>query len=357
MGNWKGGYYLVDYFSKKKIIVSYILSLLVVLIHISSFSNYVGVDYGNLPLGLKQLQIFLQCVITPFAVPLFFIISGVLFFKGYTNQNYVDKLKRRIKTLFIPYILWNILGTIFAVVATLLLKNYFIGRIPFDLSMKSILGGIFHYKYNCVFWFVFALIIFEIFAPILNLLLYNKAVGVISISVIIILCQHNIGLPVPLFCYRSCIAFFLLGGMYGKFYFDDFVASRRRSSLFIYALGLIGAIFYEELIFNEIISKVEMIDIIVRMVYAISFWRFSDLFVSRIPIKECMKHTFWIYALHLNIQSCISKMLWLIFPKNNAFILFNFILTVLITLITVELIYKFTDKFMPKVNRLLSGGR
>ena len=45
------------------------------------------------------------------AVPLFFFISGFLFFyrsPSLTISDYVKKLKKRARTLLIPYILWNI---------------------------------------------------------------------------------------------------------------------------------------------------------------------------------------------------------------------------------------------------------
>lgn len=47
------------------------------------------------------------------AVPLFFCISGYLFFKGYerfTLEDYANKLRRRAFTLLIPYLAWNLIA-------------------------------------------------------------------------------------------------------------------------------------------------------------------------------------------------------------------------------------------------------
>ena len=47
------------------------------------------------------------------AVPGFFILSGYLFFyrtNQWNKQVYIGKLKKRIRTLLIPYLLWNLLG-------------------------------------------------------------------------------------------------------------------------------------------------------------------------------------------------------------------------------------------------------
>lgn len=45
-------------------------------------------------------------------------MSGYLFFKNleyWNNQEYVKKIKSRFWTLFIPYILWNLIGFCFFV--------------------------------------------------------------------------------------------------------------------------------------------------------------------------------------------------------------------------------------------------
>ena len=46
------------------------------------------------------------------AVPLFFLISGFLYFKGCESQfglkDYMAKNRKRLRTLLIPYLLWNI---------------------------------------------------------------------------------------------------------------------------------------------------------------------------------------------------------------------------------------------------------
>ena len=47
------------------------------------------------------------------AVPVFFIISGYFFFyqtKVFGKETYFKKLKKRIRTLLIPYFLWNLVS-------------------------------------------------------------------------------------------------------------------------------------------------------------------------------------------------------------------------------------------------------
>ena len=53
-------------------------------------------------------------VLFSIAVPLFFIISGYLFFRSFRSEwswrGYKEKLHRRIYTLLIPYLIWNFVG-------------------------------------------------------------------------------------------------------------------------------------------------------------------------------------------------------------------------------------------------------
>lgn len=88
------------------------LALMVVLIHAMNapwrafFSSPVTAEARIIAEGLSY-------GLTAFAVPLFFIISGYLFFlrtERLDGKRYVEKLKRRVGTLLIPYLTWNMLA-------------------------------------------------------------------------------------------------------------------------------------------------------------------------------------------------------------------------------------------------------
>lgn len=57
-------------------------------------------------------------VIGRFSVPMFFIISGYLFFRNgvFDTSIYIAKLRSRVNTLLIPYLLWNLIGFIYFVI-------------------------------------------------------------------------------------------------------------------------------------------------------------------------------------------------------------------------------------------------
>lgn len=51
-------------------------------------------------------------------VPFFFMISGYLFFRTYDKSKWKEKLLSRVRTLFIPYMVWNAIYTVFMVTLT-----------------------------------------------------------------------------------------------------------------------------------------------------------------------------------------------------------------------------------------------
>lgn len=69
-------------------------------------------DTISLSLLADYIRIWISWVATHIAVPCFFVISGFLFFlktPDLTRDIYKSKIKKRFYTLFIPYIIWNLI--------------------------------------------------------------------------------------------------------------------------------------------------------------------------------------------------------------------------------------------------------
>ena len=69
------------------------------------------VSYDDWP-WLTYTMDFFSSVLPTIAVPLFFFISGFLFFYkvDFDKNVYIKKLKSRYHTLVIPYLIWNFVG-------------------------------------------------------------------------------------------------------------------------------------------------------------------------------------------------------------------------------------------------------
>ena len=79
------------------------------------------------------------------AVPIFFLISGYLFFYNLEEWNkniWIDKLKKRIKTLLVPYILWNLIAFCFPLLKLYLKFFLHGGDAPDIIAEYKLAGGL-----------------------------------------------------------------------------------------------------------------------------------------------------------------------------------------------------------------------
>ena len=150
-------------FWKKKEFISFLLSILIFFIH-SYFAQDVLSD-SLISLVNHKVSYFFSCTITKFAVPMFFMLSGISFFKEYSNKKYLKKIKNRTFTLVIPYLIWNTVWLFWEIFTSYSFLSKLSTSEPYPLTLSSILKGIFFYNCNLPFWFIFDLIIFSFAAP------------------------------------------------------------------------------------------------------------------------------------------------------------------------------------------------
>lgn len=99
------------YLSEKLKVISFIAMILVVLLH--SYNLIVRLKTGTVVLDRGYnffIQEFISQGITRIAVPLFFAISGYLFFLNLSGtwSEFKEKYRKRIKTLLLPYLFWSL---------------------------------------------------------------------------------------------------------------------------------------------------------------------------------------------------------------------------------------------------------
>lgn len=113
---------MTAYLSQKLKLLSLVCIILVLYIH-SGFH-----DYPNEIQGMAfnfRLQEFISGMIGRCAVPLFFMISGYLFFIGLSHGNKADysklwiKMRKRTRTLLVPYLI----GCLFSIAFYLILEQ------------------------------------------------------------------------------------------------------------------------------------------------------------------------------------------------------------------------------------------
>ena len=107
-------------FSRKVTIVSFILSIGVMYIHAKNLAYYDFGDALGTPIYVLN-QIFSE-TFGRVAVPFFFLQSGYWLFRydiyEKNSGNLKRKLKKKVKSLVIPYLLWNTLGLLYYVIVS-----------------------------------------------------------------------------------------------------------------------------------------------------------------------------------------------------------------------------------------------
>lgn len=99
-------------------------------------------DLQNYPL-FREVNYWIDGFLRGQSVPIYFFISGFVFFFGveWNKATYLRKLKNRVKTLLIPYLIWNTIAILLTFLKLLPLFNEFqIFDADFQFSIQSLLG-------------------------------------------------------------------------------------------------------------------------------------------------------------------------------------------------------------------------
>ena len=140
------------------------LSVLVIFVHSTHFSlaSLQAVPHADFfsTSFLIKIEFFFSEFLGQVAVPGFFFLSGFLFFQGLDDaKSWGRKLKSRVFSYVLPYLLWNS-------AMTLLYLSF--GKA--EWSMKSLWEGIFLYRFNPVFWYFYQLILLSFCLPFMAIL-------------------------------------------------------------------------------------------------------------------------------------------------------------------------------------------
>ena len=343
-------------FWKKKEFISFLLSILVFFIH-SNFAPEVASD-SLISLVNHKVSYFFANSITRFAVPMFFMLSGITFFKGYDNKKYFQKIKSRIFTLVIPYLLWNTIWMLWEIFTSYsFLARFSENSEPFVLTLSNILKGIFFYGCNIPFWYVFDLIIFSLAAPLVFLIVKKKSIGIITIICLSIVSLFGIHLPMTVFYYPMAIVFYLLGAVIGYHYFD--LATKKSSKpLQIASLVFLAAyILAKNIAPREIHIDNYLTQTIVYTLAAFSLWNIADIFIEKIKPRAIYRRSFAIYAMHLPVALVIHKILTVCLPKSEWLEIPKFIIMIPTTIILINFACAILERFTPRIYATLMGNR
>ena len=285
------------------------------------------------------------------SVSLFFALSGFLFFQNLSKDNFKKKLLSRIRSLVIPYIIWNILGFIYFQLLALFpaLRQYYGGEIE-RFSISVLLDAIINYKYNLVTWYLKTLIIYTFLIPIFYPVFKNKNMAkVLFILSILISCygtiiQNN---------HLMNMSFYCLGVICGMHY-KDMVLCRynkkiKTNCLLIFIVLMIATLYLENSSYWNIYY------VFVRLLSIICMWIFFDIFAIEEEPKHWMKFSFVMYVSHSMVLEPIEKVILLLLGNNVVGATIDYFVAPLLTTLIICSVCSILEKI--NLYKYLSGGR
>lgn len=159
---------MTEYLSKKLKWLSILMTVLVVTIHAFNF------DYllGNTNSFLNYIYFSPSIYLGRSAVPLFFLISGILFFKAcdaFPFAVYRDKVQKRVKTILIPYLCISAIFMLLVWITHHDAIPYYwkIDKVLADSSLKNILITWILKPQAYYLWFLRNLFVLALASPII----------------------------------------------------------------------------------------------------------------------------------------------------------------------------------------------
>ena len=312
--------------------------------------------------------LFSQILFGP-AVPLFFMISGYLFF---FNSNcldkrlWVSKLKKRMKTLLVPYLLWNILYVIYTMLG-LISKGQEFDIFQLLSGVWSMAGS--NFPADPALWFVRDLMIIMFLSPVVDIVISKQYffIPFILTSFSIWLVSTSSDLILPGFSVNS-ILFFTIGGFLGKKNINVTTYLKRIGGgiLFVWiTISILIIIFKKYPVFSTdpvLLQNDQFYRMICKFnnfLGCISFLFVTTLFSKGYIIKNAKSdHSFIIFSAHMMILMILSKLYDKLLPMEISsclalFIYFaNVIFTFLFSIAISILIHK-----NKQATFLFAGGR
>jgi hypothetical protein len=351
------------YVSTKLQVISFFLIILVVFIHSYNFEiKLIGPNMMANHGYAYLIEGYFKNGLATIAVPMFFSISGYLFFLGFSGslKEFVNKFKKRTITVLIPYIFWSAFGLLFYFLLQIIphTKSFFTKELIVNYSLTKLLYTWLVDPIPYQFWFIRDLILIILITPLIFLLIkyFRYTLLIVCMSIWII------GLNTEILNIGS-VTFFVLG-----------------ASISTMHPNIINQVFYRK---YWIITPVWMIFLVCKTLYMsdhldsfwliiihrvciligmISAWSIYDVFLSRSFLEEknyfwVFSYSFFLFAFHEPILTIVKKFLLSVLPRSEAYILASFFLTSLIVIIVSILVGSLIKKVLPSIYGVISGGR
>lgn len=309
------------------------------------------------------------------SVPIYYFISGFVFFLGVemTKETYLRKFKNRVKSLVIPYFIWNAIAVLLMLGISFnpLFSHYTAGH-NFHFSWSSLLSCFWVYDgglsdvvidsdqsamhpMNVPLWFVRDLIIVVLCTPILHVLI--KRVGRYFVWLLGIIWFVVPYLHLQTLGFQSAFFFFSWGAymsinrkdmlqVFGRYF---------KASVFLYLLlGVlhVAAAHY----WPEAQETIKQLNVLVGLLFAYNFaaWLLKRGTCRVNPFLASA--SFFVYVSHSLVVGRMLKLLFITFsPASDGALLLVYTLAVILTVLLLLAAFYVMRRYTPSLLRVIAG--
>lgn len=295
-------------------------------------------------------QFLVNVVYGPFALlcmSWFFAITGFLLFRNLTLHNLGAKLKTRVITLFIPYVLWQVIYIIKSILQgnTWTIKEMF--SKVFLLRIWPPLGA---------FWYIYAIFLLSLLSPVFLLLFRSEKCGWFSTVILIILLYvygSNLSINDGNYYYigniKAYFPAYLIGSFFGHIYEKSSIWQKLKYVVLFLLIGILLDPVIRKLLANMTIA---VMPVLILFLLPIPAWYKN---------RKLYHLNFLIYATHQSIISLsinpIRALILALIPYISIANILGNILCILLIIAVNAGIHTFMSHFTPKTLKLLTGGR
>lgn len=282
-------------------------------------------------------------IFTEIAVPIFFIISGYFFFKYdyYNNHDYATMLKKKIRTLVVPFLFWNIIGA-------LILSLY--DPLKIGSSIESGIYNLLLSKWNGPLWYMRDLILIMFISP-LYLWIFKINNKILYILIFLILFFRWWPIDTEILSTEGQL-FFFIGGIIRKY---KTILDHNIPTFMFTLLLILWCIFCFNLFpLPEI--NIHRLNTIIGIVI---LWRIVDFLSQNIYnfLYSLSYYSFFIYVMHTYLVKFIKRIISYFYYGNDLIALLAYLMVPLLTIIITISIAKYWKIKSHNTYYIATGGR
>lgn len=355
--------------SKVVNVMRFPLVVLVVLIHV------LGCIRQSADVPVEELSIFYSFaylfseIVARTAVPLFFAISGYYFFyrlESFSAEVYGNKIRKRIKTLLLPYILWNLLVIVAYFLMQQILPEFWgvAKKTVMEYSWQDWLYCFWDMRQvdvngsplpiNYPLWYIRDLMVLVVLSPVIYVAVkYLKWLFLVVTAVVWLL-----GIPGCVGLGFGGLFAFSLGAFLALYQSDwiDFLKNKRWICLLY--LGTVVA----ELLLRDMgqwVAYLHRLNILLGMVAVVECALCCVKKTNTEACENLSKASLFVFFYHELPLAFVVRILWMLLNAyvSDFTLIMIYVLSSFVVIFIGVYVYKLLTRAMPGIMSVLMGGR